>query len=66
MTWLPEWRIIIGTTTYDNVLSVTMATGRDDIAGKRSDRVHCDRMRQHERRSVIVPYPRCLVPAARD
>lgn len=31
MTWLPEWRIIIGTTTYDNVLSVTMATGRDDI-----------------------------------
>jgi hypothetical protein len=31
MTWVPEWRIIIGTTTYDNVLSVTMATGRDDI-----------------------------------
>jgi hypothetical protein len=31
MTWVPEWRIIIGTTTYDNVLSVNMATGRDDI-----------------------------------
>jgi len=29
--WLPEWRIIIGTTVYDNVLSVNMATGRDDI-----------------------------------
>ena len=31
MTWLPEWKIIVGTTVYDNVLSVTMATGRDDI-----------------------------------
>lgn len=31
MTWLPEWRITIGTTIYDTVLSVTMATGRDDI-----------------------------------
>jgi hypothetical protein len=30
-TWLPEWRIIVGTTVYTNVLSVTMATGRDDI-----------------------------------
>jgi hypothetical protein len=31
MTWLPEWKIIIGTTVYDTVLSVSMATGRDDI-----------------------------------
>jgi hypothetical protein len=31
MTWLPEWKIIVGTTVYDNVLSVSMATGRDDI-----------------------------------
>jgi len=30
-TWLPEWRITVGTTVYTNVLSVTMATGRDDI-----------------------------------
>ena len=30
-TWLPEWQIIVGTTVYDNVLSVNMATGRDDI-----------------------------------
>ena len=30
-TWLPEWKIIVGTTVYDNVLSVNMATGRDDI-----------------------------------
>ena len=30
-TWLPEWRITVGTTVYDNVLSVNMATGRDDI-----------------------------------
>ena len=29
--WLPEWRITVGTTVYTNVLSVTMATGRDDI-----------------------------------
>ena len=29
--WLPEWRITVGTTVYDNVLSVNMATGRDDI-----------------------------------
>jgi hypothetical protein len=31
MTWIPEWKIIVGTTVYDNVLSVSMATGRDDI-----------------------------------
>lgn len=30
-TWLPEWRIIVGTTVYDNVLAVNMATGRDDV-----------------------------------
>ena len=30
-TWLPECKIIVGTTVYDNVLSVNMATGRDDI-----------------------------------
>ena len=30
-TWLPEWKIIVGTTEYTNVLSVTMATGRDDV-----------------------------------
>ena len=29
--WLPEWRITVGTTVYDNVLSVNMASGRDDI-----------------------------------
>jgi hypothetical protein len=29
--WLPEWRIIVGTTVYDNVLAVNMATGRDDV-----------------------------------
>lgn len=29
--WLPEWRITVGTTVYTNVLSVSMATGRDDI-----------------------------------
>lgn len=29
--WLPEWRITVGTTVYTNVLSVTMASGRDDI-----------------------------------
>ena len=29
--WLPEWRITIGTTVYTNVLSVNMATGRDDV-----------------------------------
>jgi len=29
--WLPEWKIIVGTTEYTNVLSVNMATGRDDI-----------------------------------
>ena len=29
--WLPEWRITVGTTVYDNVLTVNMATGRDDI-----------------------------------
>ena len=31
MSWLPEWRITVGTTVYDNVLTVNMATGRDDI-----------------------------------
>lgn len=31
MTWIPEWRITIGTTVYDTVLNVSMATGRDDI-----------------------------------
>ena len=30
-TWLPEWRITVGTTVYENVLTVSMATGRDDI-----------------------------------
>jgi len=30
-SWLPEWRITVGTTVYDNVLAVNMATGRDDI-----------------------------------
>jgi hypothetical protein len=30
-SWVPEWRITVGTTVYDNVLSVNMATGRDDI-----------------------------------
>lgn len=29
--WLPEWRITVNQTVYTNVLSVTMATGRDDI-----------------------------------
>ena len=29
--WLPEWKIIVGTTEYTNVLSVNMATGRDDV-----------------------------------
>ncbi len=29
--WLPEGRITVGTTVYTNVLSVNMATGRDDI-----------------------------------
>lgn len=29
--WLPEWRITVGTTVYDNVLAVNLATGRDDI-----------------------------------
>ena len=31
MTWLPEWRITVGTTVYTNVQSVSMATGREDI-----------------------------------
>ena len=30
-TWLPEWKIIVGTNEYTNVLSVNMATGRDDV-----------------------------------
>jgi hypothetical protein len=31
MTWLPEWRITVGTTVYTNVLNVNVTTGRIDI-----------------------------------
>ena len=31
MTWLPEWRITVGTTVYTNVTSVNLTTGRIDI-----------------------------------
>jgi hypothetical protein len=31
MTWLPEWRITVGTTVYTNVTSVNVTTGRIDI-----------------------------------
>jgi len=31
MTWLPEWRITVGTTVYTNVTSVSLTTGRIDI-----------------------------------
>jgi hypothetical protein len=31
MTWLPEWRITVGTTVYTNVISVNVTTGRIDI-----------------------------------
>jgi hypothetical protein len=31
MTWLPEWRIIVGTTVYTNVTSVNVTIGRIDI-----------------------------------
>ena len=31
MTWLPEWRITVGTTVYDNVQSVNLTIGRVDI-----------------------------------
>jgi len=31
MTWLPEWRITVGTTVYTTVTSVNVTTGRIDI-----------------------------------
>jgi hypothetical protein len=31
MTWLPEWRITVGTTVYTNVTAVNMTIGRIDI-----------------------------------
>ena len=31
MTWLPEWRITVGTTVYTNVLNVNVTIGRIDI-----------------------------------
>ena len=31
MTWLPEWRITVGTTVYTNVTGVNVTTGRIDI-----------------------------------
>lgn len=31
MTWLPEWRITVGTTVYTNVTGVSLTTGRIDI-----------------------------------
>ena len=31
MTWLPEWRITVGTTVYTNVTGVNLTTGRIDI-----------------------------------
>lgn len=31
MTWLPEWRITVGTTVYTNVTAVNVTTGRIDI-----------------------------------
>ena len=31
MTWLPQWRITVGTTVYDNVQSVNLTIGRVDI-----------------------------------
>jgi hypothetical protein len=31
MTWLPEWRITVGTTVYTNVTSVNVTIGRIDI-----------------------------------
>ena len=31
MTWLPEWRITVGTNVYTNVTSVSVTTGRIDI-----------------------------------
>lgn len=31
MTWLPEWRITVGTTVYTNVTAVSVTTGRIDI-----------------------------------
>ena len=31
MTWIPDWRITVGTTVYDNVQSVSLTVGRIDI-----------------------------------
>jgi hypothetical protein len=31
MTWLPEWRITVGTTVYTNITGVSVTTGRIDI-----------------------------------
>lgn len=31
MTWIPDWRITVGTTVYDNVLSLNLTVGRVDI-----------------------------------
>ncbi len=31
MTWLPEWRITVGTTVYTNVTAVNLTIGRIDI-----------------------------------
>ncbi len=31
MTWLPEWRITVGTNVYTNVTGVNVTTGRIDI-----------------------------------
>ncbi len=31
MTWLPEWRITVGTTVYTNVTAVNVTIGRIDI-----------------------------------
>lgn len=31
MPWIPDWRIIVGSTTYNNVQSVNFTTGRIDI-----------------------------------
>lgn len=31
MTWLPEWRITVGTTVYTNVTAVNLTVGRIDI-----------------------------------
>jgi hypothetical protein len=31
MTWIPDWRITVGTTVYDNVQQVNLTVGRIDI-----------------------------------